>query len=116
MHQITMTIFTITAMHRLLALPVLLAVLSQSAAGAITYTNNKDLWRRRRVRRGASATDELRAKARPGSSIRRGGCRGARQPPCARASRKRRRARHYARAHRQGRGLLRACVRVPVRC
>ncbi|MBX3373310.1 MAG: hypothetical protein KF817_05695 [Phycisphaeraceae bacterium] len=44
MHQITMTIFTITAMHRLLALPVLLAVLSQSAAGAITYTDQKDLW------------------------------------------------------------------------
>ena len=44
MHQITMTMFTIIAIHRLLALPVLLAILSQSAAGAITYTNNKDLW------------------------------------------------------------------------
>ncbi|MBX3375273.1 MAG: hypothetical protein KF817_15710 [Phycisphaeraceae bacterium] len=44
MHQITMSIFTVTAMHRLLALPVLLAALSQSAAGAITYTDQKDLW------------------------------------------------------------------------
>ncbi|MBX3375272.1 MAG: hypothetical protein KF817_15705 [Phycisphaeraceae bacterium] len=44
MHQINRTIFTITTIHRLLALPVLLAALSQSAAGAITYTDQKDLW------------------------------------------------------------------------
>ncbi|MBX3373122.1 MAG: hypothetical protein KF817_04750 [Phycisphaeraceae bacterium] len=59
----------------------------------------RPIWR---VRRGASAFDDSRARALPPSSHRRGGCRGALQPPCARASGKREHSRRNALVHRQG--------------